>query len=645
MGIINNLRNSLAVRNAVQQTDGFNSTTFVNQQINPNEIFFGGLNRAGFYDNYYGDSNRIIQTSARHELYYSKDNEVQDASIENTFAYYLFNLNQSYPQRKVLEQIYSEMITHGFVDLFIYRKDGKGETHYFDKKYNENDFRGITLVKGYNNLTAKDKSNIVRITNGVSQANVFLGYSPTQASNAWRKMQDEMGLHMTAFAKNAGMPLGTFLITASSVDEYIKIKENLEGKIAGARNSGKVLFNYRPAEVKNAQIEWVQYTSQDVQDYTKQLEFAEKKMTQSFGVPGSVKGTNDGENYATANVSKQGFILWTIEPLVSSVREQLDFYLRQRFTLTGEIKCDVEIPELADESKIRIETTTLQVELFEKKLAEGYTAESVIQAYNLPERFLLLETTTEAEANANKPTIALDKAKTVSNAPRNDKARFYQNSLTNKERKELENGFSEILEQYADRLLFQADEIKEAIEDFESKMVAHFGKHYQKFYAQTEEVVADEISKILDVVDVANLKLTDEELLYAKEQYLERVKSFTDTFKEQVEKLQAPELPVRSKEVNSHIEMVTVTESEHTRIVSELAGWTKAQEDFPVRVYKQWHTLDSHACDYCKDLEDTTIDVTALFAGNTTDEIFRPVGGGAHPSCRCYVEYEMEAKK
>ena len=55
MGIINNLRNSLAVRNAVQQTDGFNSTTFVNQQINPNELFFGGINKAGAYDNFYGD--------------------------------------------------------------------------------------------------------------------------------------------------------------------------------------------------------------------------------------------------------------------------------------------------------------------------------------------------------------------------------------------------------------------------------------------------------------------------------------------------------------------------------------------------------------------------------------------------------------
>ena len=175
-------------------------------------------------------------------------------------------------------------------------------------------------------------------------------------------------------------------------------------------------------------------------------------------------------------------------------------------------------------------------------------------------------------------------------------------------------------------------------------MVAHFGKNYTQFYQKTEEEVAKELSNILDVVDVADLKLTDEELLYAKEQYLERVQAFTDTFKEQVEKLQAPELAVRSKSVNSHIKMVTVTESEHTRIVSELAGWTKAQEDFPVRVYKQWHTLDSHACDYCKELENTTIDVTALFAGNTTDEIFRPVGGGAHPSCRCYVEYEMEAK-
>lgn len=186
--------------------------------------------------------------------------------------------------------------------------------------------------------TNKDYENKIRIVFGASQANVFLGNSPSKASESWRKMQDEEGLHMTAFARNAGMPIGQFIITANSIEDYKKLRGSLESKIAGAKNNGKVLFNYRPSDVKEAQIEWVQFTSQDVQDYTPSMEFADKKISKNFGVPGTIKGSNDGENYATASVSRQNFAEWTIEPLVSTVREQLEFQLAKKFELKGEIK-------------------------------------------------------------------------------------------------------------------------------------------------------------------------------------------------------------------------------------------------------------------------------------------------------------------
>jgi len=650
MGIVKNVLNSLVVRNAVQQQkNGFNNSNFIKSEVNPYDLFYGGMNKAGRYDNYYDNSNRIITTATKYPLYYAIDNEVQEPDT-GTFAYYIKNPNDSYPQRKVMEQVYTELITHGYSDLFFWYKKGSNESCYFDttKKLDENLFRGFTLVSGYDKARFKkqDTENIVRLTYGSSQANVFMGYSPSQAAESWRKMQDEMGLHMTAFAKNAGLPIGQWVITANSPEEYKKIKAGLEKKISGAKNNGKQLFSYQPSMSKEVQIKWVQFTSQDVQDYTKQMEFSDKKIDKNFGVPGSVKGVNDGENYATANVSKQGYIEWTIEPLVSTVREQLDFHISKRFDLKGEIKADVEIPELADESLVKIQATSQEVLLFDQKISEGYTAESIIKAFDLPERFLLLEkqsgnkqNTPEIKSHAHNCSCGLEHKEAVE---RNELERHYQNTLSKDEKDRLESGFNDILQSYTLSIIEngQSDESKE---DFEGKMVAHFGTEYANIYDITLDDVADALDDAIDVTDVESLNLTDEELILAKDAYNERVKEFSKSFADFISDLDGDSTEIKVTAAQPHIQLTAVTESEHTRIVSELNSWTKAQEEFPVRVYKTWNALPG-ACPICIDLEGTTLDVTGLFVDNPSNEIYEVTGGNAHPQCRCYVKYKMEAK-
>ena len=73
-----------------------------------------------------------------------------------------------------------------------------------------------------------------------------------------------------------------------------------------------------------------------------------------MAVPGTVKGTNDGENYATARVSEHIFIKYTIKSLVTDFQMQLEHAIKQRFELTGEIKVNIPLPEIADESKAQL---------------------------------------------------------------------------------------------------------------------------------------------------------------------------------------------------------------------------------------------------------------------------------------------------
>lgn len=653
MGILQNISNSRAekrAKNAVQQTDGFNRLngydSVYTRNIDYNSLFFDGTNKAGKYDNYYGDSNKRVAEDSQYPLYYvDTDNDKLDPK-DGTFAYYLDKPNDNYPLKKVLEQIYTELITHGESNLFFWRKDGGKETNIFEqgKKYDENLFRGFTLVSGYDQskLSKAEKQNIVRITLGASQANVFMGYSPSQAAQAWRKMQDEMGLHMTAFARNAGMPIGKFIITAPSPEEYVKLKSKLDDKISGAKNNGKILYDYRPSDSKVTQIEWVQFTSQDVQDYTQQLEFAEKKMSQDFGVPGTIKGTNDGEAYASARVSEYVFIRYTVKEDVDSFKEQFAFEIEKRFNLTGEIKVNVPIPIIADEVKVKIEATKLQVELFDTKIGEGYTKESIVEAFGLPESFLLLEKASDVESSSNSSSKASKKVSNHNHNERDEFLRSYQNDLTARERREMEKDYERITSNYADEILENG--LTDALrEDYEGKMTAEYGNKYSEFYNKNLDTVADELATILGSVDISDLQLTEEELQEARNQYRERVEAFSKTFAEGIEALEGETLEVKKTQANSHIKRVVVTETEHTRIVSELKGWEKAEKDFPVRVFKTWKALPG-ACPPCTDLDGTTIDVTALFVNNPTDEIYEVTAGGLHPNCRCLCVYEMEAE-
>ena len=654
MGIINNLLNSRTLRNAAQVKDGFNSysNTQGNFTRDISKYLEMGVNKGGQFDNLYGDFNRIITTAPIFPLYYvDKDGKVDE---ESAIARYLDKPNDDYPQYKVLQQIYSEMLTSGYCDLFLWRKDGKNETEIFnlDKKYPEDNFRGITLVSGYDSsrLTKKQKDNIIRIQYGVSQSSSFMGYSPTQAAQSWRKMQDAMGLHTTAFARNAGMPIGQWVIIAPSVEEYVKIKNGLEDKIAGARNAGKQLFSWTPSGSTETQIKWVQFTSQDVQDYTAQLEFSEKKMSQSFGVPGTIKGTNDDASYATARVSEQVFIKYTIKPLIEDLKSQLIHAIERRFELSGEIKVNVIIPEIADESLVKIRATESQVKLFDSKIAAGYTPESIVMAYDLPESFLLLELQSEVSTASNKPVKAHNCHKGCTDKShhheiKNEMLRKYQSSLTPEEVESIESAFRKVTDEYTD-LILKNGFIEKNIDEYKGNMSVVFSDQYTKLYDKALEDVAQSLVETLGVADVSLLNLTDEELELAVNQYRERVADFAVTFTEAVDKMPGATLQVRRAAAQPNIDRVVVSESEHTRVVSELRGWTKAEELFPVRVYKKWNALPD-ACPECLELADIEIDVTALFVGekDNTDEIYRVVGGGLHPRCRCFCTYVMEGEQ
>src|SRR5690606_18927242 len=103
MGLIDNFRLNRLVKNAVQEQQGFNDRGYdasvYTRNIDYNKLFFDGTNKAGKYDNFYADSSKRASIDSQYPFYYVKRDKVIDPK-EGTFAYYLENPNDDYPQKK-----------------------------------------------------------------------------------------------------------------------------------------------------------------------------------------------------------------------------------------------------------------------------------------------------------------------------------------------------------------------------------------------------------------------------------------------------------------------------------------------------------------------------------------------------------------
>lgn len=633
-----NFFNSRTAKNASQ----FNGLNYANRNqvitasnVNSVREYLGYLDN-GKYDNYYADINRIIQEAPNHKFYYVVDDNTVDVG---NVAEVLLAPNDDYGQYKFLQQVYTEILTRGKVDLKFWHLENGKETFYINGNQNESNFSGITIVSEEDRSRDNrlDRGHYITITYGANQSNVFLGYSPTQAAENWRKMIDAMGLHMTAFAKNAGMPLGKFIITAPSVEDFRKIKKNLDVNIAGNKNNGKIIYDYKPSEASSSQIEWVQFTSDKAQDYSSSLEFAERQKSQMFGVPGIIKGTGEDANYATARVSEYIFVRYTITGLVRDVLAQFNHILRTKFAIAGEIKADVELPELADETLVKVQATREQLDLYERKVAEGYDPRSIITALNLPERFLLLE-------KVKDPDLTLEAEE---RAPEQNKARnlvknepvSVSDTVSEEYMQGLEADYRSYALEYAEQLAINEAEAQRV---FINAMTARFDEARGYLYSEAVSTMSVSLLDSFETVDLEQFNLSDAERELALKKYRERVELFAENFKASVLEFDGDSVEFKQR-AEANAERIAITEAEHVKIISQLDAWEKASEELPIRVFKRWKARPT-ACDVCRELHDMEVDVSVSFKENEgVDAEFSEVkAGSAHPRCHCTVYYEYE---
>lgn len=263
-------------------------------------------------------------------------------------------------------------------------------------------------------------NEVLVLPGGVHPNNLYGGYSPSEASRKWGKLDDYIADYQAGFFENNAIPAGEFVITAPTGTEYNDIVDKLQARHKGAGKNNNVTYTHRPVNPEDgkpmsAQIEWIPFgqSNKDI-DFKYLFEQVNKRIDTAYGVPAIVKGIDSAATYANAQVAEATFSKRAVRPLALRNYAQLTHELNR---ITGGIGVAItfqyDIPAIADEENVRAEMKIKLVTALNALVDKGYTVDQAIRALELPDSFkALLEPKAPADDNAE-----VDEGDEVTDAP------------------------------------------------------------------------------------------------------------------------------------------------------------------------------------------------------------------------------------
>lgn len=279
--------------------------------------------------------------------------------------------------------------------------------------------------KTYYNMGSQwfTEDEVIVLDGGVNPHNLYGGYSPTEAACRWITLDDYIADFQKGFFENNAIPAGMFKISAATPTEFEDIVRNLKRRHKGAGNNNNVTYSHAPVDpatgkVAEAKIEWIpfQQSNKDI-DFKSLFEQANRRIDQAYGVSAFIKGVDDSPNYATAQVSEANFAKRAVLPLLTRNYAQLTHELNR---ITGgmgiALTFDYEIPAVSDEEKVVAETHVIHANLLNSLELNGYSLDSIVDAFDLPKRIKLLKKGEQAAVIDNdKPEV--DEGDEVTESP------------------------------------------------------------------------------------------------------------------------------------------------------------------------------------------------------------------------------------
>lgn len=267
---------------------------------------------------------------------------------------------------------------------------------------------------------------VITLPGGVDPYHLYNGYSPMMAAKKWATLDDYIADFQRGFFENNAIPAGHFIITAATETDFKDTVKRMKDKHRGAGKNNNVTYTPRPmgqdGKPADAKIEWIPFAQSNKDIGFKELfEQANKRLDLAFGVPQIIKGVDDTATYANAQVAEKTFAKRAVYPLALRNYTQFTHELNR---ITGglgvAITFDYEIPTVADEEKVTAETKNIEANLIRTLVTEGFSLDSVVDAFELSNSYKLLSRTdTPAVIENDKPDV--DEGNEVDDSPDPDK--------------------------------------------------------------------------------------------------------------------------------------------------------------------------------------------------------------------------------
>lgn len=376
------------------------------------------------YENVYGSASKIINRAANVAPY--AINEKRERVLNAVALDKTFKPNQQMSGYDFREALFGKFIVLGEALVRVHTKNDDDATpdNIIGYTFLENAVRIVSPVDGVITYTVNGKTftdkEVIRI-HGFNPNSLLDKYSPTQAAKRWSGIDDYIADYQRGFFKNGAVPAGEFIITAATPQDYKDIKAGMQNAHRGAGKNNNVVYSYRPIDAngkaQNSQIEWIPFNSDNKSlDLGAIFDQVNSKIDSAFGVPASIRGVGENNNYATAQMDARNFVENTINPLLLKVWTSFTHELNR---ITGglgyAIVYDLDIPSVSYDKKVQAETHQITLTTISNALQAGFDIKSVLEAIDAPESYQSLVSGYVQPAKQDDPDV--DMGNEVDDAP------------------------------------------------------------------------------------------------------------------------------------------------------------------------------------------------------------------------------------
>lgn len=641
------------------------------------------------YENVYGSASKIINRVADvapYAINEKKERVLNAVALDKTFK-----PNQQMSGYDFREALFGKFIVLGEALVRVHTKNDDEATpdNIIGYTFLENAVRTVSPVDGVITYTVNGKTftdkEVIRI-HGFNPNSLLDKYSPTQAAKRWSGIDDYIADYQRGFFKNGAVPAGEFIITAASTQDYKDIKAGMQNAHRGAGKNNNVVYSYRPIDAngkaQNSQIEWIPFNSDNKSlDLGAIFEQVNSKIDSAFGVPASIRGVGENNNYATAQMDARNFVENTINPLLLKVWTSFAHELNR---ITGglgyAIVYDLDIPSVSDDEKVQAETHQITLTTISNAITAGFDIKSVLEAIEAPESYQSLVSGYVKPVTQDDPYV--DTGNEVENSPDNAVTKGAAKSTDPKELKaltpierlvyeeQLEIPARKLMQKQVDRAINETKAVGDATEDDIREFADEMLKAITAILVVQGAISYAEgigllVANGVSTSGTSTFSVSDNQLQRYRNYLLNVGDSYSrDTqlaIQAVLENGMINQLPRAELERNLQnimqtnewrVKRIGVTETNRAGGNASLFSMEQIEQEAGVQVNKVWRTSRSDACQYCKALDGTSLPVRESFVP-VGDAVIGIDGGimindfvsmeiaNGHPNCNCYLTYEV----